>query len=232
MGGLLRKFRKRGPIHPFAKNMVKWLRLFAIDNTAMGVLLIALLTILFIPNEIRFIMLSGFLFFGLLTANFFLFFKPEILYGIPQPLPDSPDVSQYEEKGVEGTEKEILSGGDDLAEMPRFILEYRGKIDSFLFESKRYLDPFFNLQDLARETGFPKHHLHLLIHKAENKSFVDFINGYRILHIKQLIENGELSNKTLEALAADSGFPSRATFYRTIKKTTGETPKNYFAGNM
>jgi AraC-like DNA-binding protein len=85
------------------------------------------------------------------------------------------------------------------------------------------------LPDLSRDTGIPKHHLQLLIHKVEGKKFSEFINDYRIQHMKDQVEKGVMRHKTLEGLAMESGFGSRATFNRTIKKHTGKTPKDYFA---
>jgi AraC-like DNA-binding protein len=84
------------------------------------------------------------------------------------------------------------------------------------------------LQDLSRDTGIPQHHLQLLIHKVEEKKFSEFINEYRIQHLQDQIERGGMKNKTLEGLAAESGFSSKATFIRSVKKHTGRTPKEYF----
>jgi AraC-like DNA-binding protein len=113
-------------------------------------------------------------------------------------------------------------------EIPAFIFDYKHQVNHYLITSKRYLTADLNLHDLAREAGIPRHHLQLLIHKAEGKKFSEFINEYRIRHIRNLIENGGLKQKTLEALAAESGFSSRVTFIRTIKKITGMTPSEYF----
>jgi hypothetical protein len=145
--------------------MVRWLKLFTLDNAMMGVLIIVLLTASFIPNEIRYLTLSSCLFFGLVTANFFLFFRPEILYGLPQPVSSGIDQKgTHQKKSARRINEEDSVGLSEITEIPAFIYEYKVIIDNFLNKSKRYLDPDFNIQDLSRETGLPKHHLQLLIH--------------------------------------------------------------------
>jgi AraC-like DNA-binding protein len=229
MWRILVKFKQKQLPYTLAPSMVKWLKLFTLDNAMMGVLIITLLTASFIPNQIRYFTLSSCLFVGLVTVNFFLFFRPEILYGLPQPvLPKNDNMETNQKKSTGKINEKDLFGLSRSTEIPVFIYEYKVTIDNFLNESKRYLDPEFNMQDLSRETGLPKHHLQLLIYKAEKKRFVEFINQYRIGHLKNLIDQGDLRIKTLDALAADCGFNSKATFFRTIKKVTGKTPKEYF----
>jgi AraC-like DNA-binding protein len=194
----------------------------------MGILLIVLLLLTSIPNDIRSIALNTCLCLGLVAANFFLFFKPEILYGLPQPLSSNMEVANTDDLHHADTEntKDINKVESDA--IPGFIYEYKAKVDSFLKKSKRYLDSEFNIQDLSREMGLPKHHLQLYIYKVENKGFIEFINDYKISHLKSMIDKGELSKKTLVALASECGFSSKATFFRTIKKKTGKTPLEYF----
>jgi AraC-like DNA-binding protein len=229
MWRILVRFRQKQLPYPLAPSMVKWLNLFTLDNAMMGVLIISLLTASFIPNEIRYLALSSSLFVGLVIANFFLFLKPEILYGLPQPVSSGKDPVESNQKvSVVSMNEKDLIGLNEITGIPYFIYEYKVKVDDFLNESKRYLDPDFNIQDLSREIGLPKHHLQLLIYKAEHKRFVEFINEYRIKHLKKMVQQGELKFKTLSALAEESGFNSKATFFRTIKKATGVTPKEYF----
>jgi len=232
MWRLLVGLRKKELNYHLASSLMKWLKLFTIDNAVMGILLIVLLLFRFIPNDIRSIALNTCLCLGLVAANFFLFFKPEILYGLPQPLSSNTVVSNTSyllHADTENTKEKYKVESDT---MPGFIYEYKVKVDVYLKKSKRYLDPEFNIQDLSRELGLPKHHLQLYIYKVENKGFIEFINDYKISHLKGLIDKGELGKKTLVALALDSGFSSKATFFRTIKKITGKTPQEFFSTSI
>ncbi|MCU0368162.1 MAG: helix-turn-helix transcriptional regulator [Cyclobacteriaceae bacterium] len=207
------------------KSTLRWLKVFTVVNAIIGIAVICFLTFQFIAPDVRSMALSIVFLLLLTIVSFFLFFRPEILYGLPQPAMMS-NSSQI------NTEEPVHSDGSNLpeapVEIPAFIFDYKHQVNQYLLTSKRYLTADLKLHDLAREAGIPRHHLQLLIHKAEGKKFNEFINDYRIHHIRNLIENGDLKQKTLEALAAESGFSSRATFIRTVKKITGMTPSEYF----
>lgn len=207
----------------YTKNIVQWLKTFAALNTLTGFSIIFFLTLVFIPADIRSLCLHIVVLLVVLIPNAYLFVRPEILYGLPQPV--FIEVDQLVNR---------KSAPEDVpipAEIPPFIYLYKEKVHQYLMESRRYLEPDFMLADLSRDTGIPKHHLQLLIHKAEGKTFSEFINVYRIRYMKDQVGKGVMQFKTLEGLAAECGFGSRATFNRTIKKQTGQTPKEYFVSH-
>jgi AraC-like DNA-binding protein len=205
-------------------NTIAWLKTFTFINALIGVGVILFLTLVFIPADIRSMGLTVVFLISLTISNTYLFFRPEILYGLPQPASVQLDTGKPE---FIVNNIEQVDNIEQVA-IPSFIYEYKNPIHEYLIKSQRYLEPEFNLQDLSRDTGIPKHHLQLLIHKAEGKKFGEFINEYRIEHLKKQIENGGMKSKTLEGLAAESGFSSKATFIRSVKKLTGKTPKEYF----
>ncbi len=210
-------------------NTTEWLKTFTFINVLIGVGVVLFLTLVFIPADIRSLGLTIVFLISLTISNTYLFFRPEILYGLPQPAsaqlaakindPGKPEALVNNIEQVDNIEQVAI---------PSFIYEYKNPIHEYLITSQRYLEPEFNLQDLSRDTEIPKHHLQLLIHKAEGKKFGEFINEYRIEHLKKQIETGGMKSKTLEGLAAESGFSSKATFIRSVKKLTGKTPKEYF----
>ena len=58
-------------------------------------------------------------------------------------------------------------------------------------------------------------------------NFNDYINQKRVLAFERKIANGEQEKLTLLSLAYDSGFNSKATFHRALKKHKGITPKEF-----
>ena len=60
-----------------------------------------------------------------------------------------------------------------------------------------------------------------------NQSYYDFINEYLISEFKKLVADSKYSRYTLVALAELCGFSSRASFFRSFKKSTGVTPNEY-----
>jgi AraC-like DNA-binding protein len=209
-------------VNNYATSVAQWLKTITLLNTLLGIGAIVFLTAVFIPAEVRSLGFHLIFLIALLVVNFHLFFRPEILYGLPQPVLAGNDPLR-----TTAVEKS-LKPAEDKAEIPAFIYNYKSQIHQYLTESRRYLEPNFMLQDLSRDTGIPQHHLQLLIHKVEEKKFSEFINEYRIQHLQDQIERGGMKNKTLEGLAAESGFSSKATFIRSVKKHTGRTPKEYF----
>lgn len=98
-------------------------------------------------------------------------------------------------------------------------------IISHLEQSKSYLNPEYSLTDLAKDINTFPTKVSQAINQELNKNFSDLINSYRIETAKQiLLEEKHLS---VEGAALNSGFNSRATFYRVFKKHTGLSPIDY-----
>ncbi|MEQ1586449.1 MAG: helix-turn-helix domain-containing protein [Cyclobacteriaceae bacterium] len=214
----------------YSRTVIKWLKAFTLINASLGIALVVCLIVIAIPADIRSFILHAVLSIGVLVPNFYLFFRPEILYGVPQPivavekdLTDAPVDSGKMVAEPIGTNLDSTRN-----EIPSFIYRYKTQVNQYLTESGRFIEPDFLLQDLSRDTGIPMNHLQFLIHKVEGRKFTEFINGYRIQHMKDQIDKGAIKSKTLEGLAMESGFSSKTTFNRTIKRLTGKTPKEYF----
>jgi len=95
-------------------------------------------------------------------------------------------------------------------------------------EKELYLQPDLTLQKLADELRIPTYKLTQLIKKANYKNFYDLVNLQRVNHSIKLLENLP-KNYTLQAVGIDSGFKSRATFYRVFKEITGQTPSSFLS---
>lgn len=94
-----------------------------------------------------------------------------------------------------------------------------------IIEKELYLNPYFSLEDAAKELKISKHILSQYVNEILGKSFSNLIKEYRIEKAKKLLES---ENKiTLESLGYDSGFNSKSTFFTAFKKTTGLTPAEY-----
>lgn len=94
-----------------------------------------------------------------------------------------------------------------------------------LEESKDYLNPEYSLTDLSKSINTFPTKVSQVINQELNKSFSDLINSYRIETAKKLLV--EEKHLSVEGIALNSGFKSRATFYRVFKKDTGLTPLEF-----
>jgi len=108
------------------------------------------------------------------------------------------------------------------------------KVESIFFtllqlvhEKKPYLDENLSIELLSSLLNIHTKYLSYVINRKTNKSFNDFINGYRVRHFDMLIDQNEHKNKTILALAYDSGFASKSSFNRIYKNATGLTPSQY-----
>lgn len=101
------------------------------------------------------------------------------------------------------------------------------KLERIMHEDKPYMHPDLKIADLAAAIGISAHTLSYLFNQYLERNYYDYINDYRIVEFKRLVNKDEYSKYTLSALAELCGFSSRASFFRYFKKTTGITPNEY-----
>jgi YesN/AraC family two-component response regulator len=58
-------------------------------------------------------------------------------------------------------------------------------------------------------------------------NFFEFINSFRIEEAKTRLSLSNAAMTKIDAIADETGFNSRASFYEVFKKYTGTTPANY-----
>jgi AraC-like DNA-binding protein len=139
-----------------------------------------------------------------------ILFFPEVLYGMKNiPGPQSPKKSSIPPNE--------LAYYQDLAK----------KIEQYCHTEKPYLQPSFEIADVAKAMQVPQKHIPITCQYAYNKKFTEIRTLMRIEHAKQLLQNGLSNNITIDAIGTTSGFKSRSTFYEAFKAETGMTPSQY-----
>lgn len=101
------------------------------------------------------------------------------------------------------------------------------QISRQMADKRAYLNPKLSLREFAEIIGLPSRIVSEHINQGRNQTFLDFVNEFRIAHFKSLLEKPNASDYTLQSLAFDSGFNSKATFNRVFKKHLGVTPSSY-----
>ena len=103
---------------------------------------------------------------------------------------------------------------------------YNKTID-LLNDKKYFLNKNVKLSDLATEIG----HNERLVSKAINKygsgNFNKFINTFRVDYSKGLLIGGEFDHYTIEAIAEESGFSNKVSFYNSFKSHVGMSPTEF-----
>ena len=95
-----------------------------------------------------------------------------------------------------------------------------------VMEKKRpYLDPDFNLTDLASATFTNKSYLSRTINILSGRNFTQFVNYYRVQYALELMQKDHCLK--MINLAMMCGFHSTVSFNMAFKLNLGETPSSY-----
>ncbi|HAV24653.1 MAG TPA: hypothetical protein DCX01_00605 [Bacteroidetes bacterium] len=161
-----------------------------------------------------------------------LLVSPEILFGYPKlkaRLSSFDSVIGAKIEHWDYTAPETSNIQD--SKLTKFIVSkaqsYIAEIDEFIFKENPFREPKYSLTDLSQDLNIPSSHLSYIFKYHCNVSFVEYRNYRRIKDALSLIENNFLASKTFEALAKNVGFTSYNPFFRSFKKQTNYSPKEY-----
>jgi AraC-like DNA-binding protein len=101
------------------------------------------------------------------------------------------------------------------------------KLVNLMEAEKPYLDPYLKINDLAKKLSISTNILSQVLNQEMSKNFFEFINEYRIAEAIKKLSDSQYSHLSIIGVALDSGFNSKNTFYRFLKKHTGLTPTQY-----
>ncbi len=146
----------------------------------------------------------------LLPIALILFF-PEVLYG-----------TQKDQNTNPTQEKSELSS-ENLAPLKALA----NRIIEYLEKEKAYLNPSFELTDLAKALEVSPKQVSFACKHLLNKKFTDLRAHLRVEHAKKLLKGGLTETITIDAIGVNSGFKSRSTYYDAFKADTGMTPYQY-----
>jgi AraC-like DNA-binding protein len=101
------------------------------------------------------------------------------------------------------------------------------KLNKMLDEEKVYLQPKLSLEQLGNELKLQPRYISSIIQSHYQQSFTHLINNYRVKEVLRKINDPQEKNKTLLALALESGFNSKSSFNQIFKEYTGKTPSSF-----
>lgn len=211
------------------RRQMKWLIFFVAANSLLAlILLFHLLTRnTFHINTFRLNTIETALM--LICIGVTLFFNPNILYGFSgAPLLEEPAEPQDMENG--SLDGEV---GSEEKQTKAFLLSETKKKDILEkikehFEANRpYKKQRYNIKMLSDELRIPYSYLSQVINQEYGMNFNELINSYRVNYVKELLTQPVAGQYTFEALAAQAGFSSRATFSRSFSRFEGCTPSEY-----
>lgn len=113
---------------------------------------------------------------------------------------------------------------------PSFPAKIQGNIE-FMVDILHFIDEHYSepltLDSIAATFGYNKYYFSRLFNKYIGESLSNYINVVRIRNFMQKCK--DMNSPQIAKIAAECGFESMPTFYRSFTKMYGETPKSYFS---
>lgn len=109
---------------------------------------------------------------------------------------------------------------------PEIVEQCMKKLSYVMDMEKLYRDDKLSLQTLSKKVLVTPHILSQILNERMNKSFSDFVNGFRIEEAKRMLQDADEDTSVLR-VCYDVGFNSKSAFYRAFKKYTDKTPIQY-----
>lgn len=153
----------------------------------------------------------------------FLFWLAFLAFNKTDILTNNRKAEQYQE--IKNTIQTKMSQDVNEAEM---LSDY-ATLEKVMSEQQPFLNPVLSISKLSQISGIPQYRISRLLNSHLNRSFYDYINGYRVDMVKAKLQNGEADKYSILGISMDCGFNSKASFNRIFKKLTGTTPTQYLS---
>ncbi|MEN0004510.1 MAG: helix-turn-helix domain-containing protein [Bacteroidota bacterium] len=101
------------------------------------------------------------------------------------------------------------------------------QLEELMQNEKPFLDKKLNLNKLSAIAQRSPNDLSRLFSQYYQCNFYDFVNKYRLQHLERIIQRPGAEQYKIIALAEESGFNSKATFYKVFKEKHAMTPTQF-----
>ncbi len=106
------------------------------------------------------------------------------------------------------------------------LKEVADKLDQLMGGKLLYKNPNLSLKELAEHAEVKPYMVSRTFSLLLDTKFNDYVNGYRLQALRELLQDPEKRKLTLLGLAYEVGFNSKASFNRATLKLTGKSPKH------
>jgi len=120
------------------------------------------------------------------------------------------------------TEKYVHSKIDH-AEMKKISKQ----LENYMKTDKPYMNPELKQSEVAKKLKISSGELSQILNQFLGISYTDYLNKFRIDELVERIKDKSSIKYTLTAIAEQCGFSSRSSFFRAVKKHTGQTPADF-----
>lgn len=103
-------------------------------------------------------------------------------------------------------------------------------IIQYVVDEKHYLDKEIDLESVGINCHIKKEYVNKVLDAKANSTLLELVNSYRLEYACILLL--DKSNKTMDAIADESGFKTTRTFLRQFKSRYNMLPSEYRRNNM
>ena len=126
----------------------------------------------------------------------------------------------YKPDWLKGLGKKYLRSNLSRLEMERISQKIHQQVGA----AKLFLDRELSLKKVADLIGERPHRVSQTFSEVMGRNFNDFINSHRVEYAKKMLLDPAFDHYKIEAIALDSGFNNKVTFYKVFLKATELTP--------
>lgn len=182
--------------------LIRWIKLILVSS-AVFILIALFLRILDLETDFNLYMYDIYsILFMLLCIR--LMTLPEIVSDPPY------TASKYENSSLSETDIQL----------------YFERIQTLMNQEGYFKNQDLKLSDISKSLSIPEHQISQIISASTGKTFRDLVNSLRIEEAKSILLDSH-SKYSIEGIAQEAGFKSRASFYAVFKKHTGLTPSEF-----
>lgn len=100
-------------------------------------------------------------------------------------------------------------------------------IKKLMIENEYYLNHDLTIGAFAKEIKVSPRLISTCINKNFGQNFNDWVNGFRVERVRQLLEKDAGNKLSIEGIGLESGFKSRSALYSAFKNKLGCSPGQY-----
>ncbi|MBO4499363.1 MAG: AraC family transcriptional regulator [Bacteroidaceae bacterium] len=115
---------------------------------------------------------------------------------------------------------------------PELADELYDKVLAIVVAGKKYRDPEYSAQQLAKDLNTNPRYLSAVINSRFGQNYSCLVNEFRIRDAQHMLTDKRYKNLTMEQIGMAVGFSNRQSFYAAFFKYKGVAPHKFRAQYM
>lgn len=104
------------------------------------------------------------------------------------------------------------------------------QVRSYIESTAIYRKKSLHLRELAKDLRLPEKAISHAINECTGDNVNAFINSYRIRLVEQMLRDPQFDYLTIDAIAEESGFSNKVTFYKAFRRIHPFSPREFKVG--